>query len=148
MVCYPTDLSPESIGIRSRIHADSMAAISAHQDCQHRRAMAMAAILERRVARGEVITPESEARWEVPPRSLTQAQRKSLRYETWPTRQEQEVEDHRTLGHMPRMRLVVAWREDGDPPGAIRVHLETLPPCERWSRDLLVEANGETRSIS
>ena len=25
MVCYPTDLSPESIAIRDRIHADAMA---------------------------------------------------------------------------------------------------------------------------
>lgn len=148
MVCYPTDLSSESIAIRAGIHADSMAAISAHQDHQRRRAIAMAAILERRVARGEVITTESETRWEVPQRSLTQAQRRSLRYETWPTRQEQDVEGHRTLGHMPRMRLTDVWRENSDPPGSIRVHLETLPPCARWSRDLLIEANGETRSIS
>lgn len=148
MVCYPTDLSPESSAIRAKIHADSMAAIAADMEYRQRRSEALAAIAARRMARGESLHPEGEVRWDVSQRSLTQAQRKSLRYETWPTRQEQDVDDHRTLGHMPRMRLTDVWRENGDPPGAIRVHLATLPPCSRWSRDLLIEASGETGHIS
>jgi len=148
VLCYPTDPSPESTAIRSRIYADSMASIAADMEYRRRRSEALAAIAARRLTRGESIHPEGEVRWEVPPRSLTAAQRKSLRYETWPTRHEQEAEGHRTLGHMPRMRLTDVWRDDGDPLGAIRVHLETLPPCARWSRDLLIEANGETGHVS
>lgn len=148
MLCYPTDLSPESSAIRARIHADSMAAIAADMEYRRRRSEALAAIAARCLTWGVSIHPEGEVRWEVPQRSLTAAQRKSLRYETWPTLQEQEAEGHRTLGHMPRMRLTNVWREDSDPHGAIRVHLETLPPCARWSRDLLIEANGETGHVS
>lgn len=124
-----------------------MAAIAADMEYRRRRSEALAAIAAYRLTRGDSVQPEDKVRWEVPPRSLTQAQRKSLRYETWPTRQEQEADGHRTLGHMPRMRLTDVWREERDPEGAIRVHLETLPPCARWSRDLLIEANGETGHV-
>jgi hypothetical protein len=147
MVCYPTDLSPESCAIRTQIHADMMASLAAVQEARRQRALALEQIRERRLARGEVIPSATETRWEIPPRSLTRAQRKSLRYESSPTRDEQAAEGHHSLGHMPRMRVTDVWREDRDPAGAIRVSLQTLPPCAPWGRELIIAANGETERV-